>query len=161
MREGCPAREDYRDRQADEGDDVGDAVDRTAGAGAVMSRLTVHTKQRRRANGLVAQLAVSRLPRTLTRATAIEEVNTGPGGAYARLEEAGHVIASFVEHVGARMPTPDEVTTLQLDEGTPVITVTLRGLRSRRDIAGDERHGASRQRLRGLLRVARRLAHEE
>jgi GntR family transcriptional regulator len=44
--------------------------------------------------------------------------------AYARLEEAGHVIASFVEHVGARMPTPDEVTTLQLDEGTPVITVT-------------------------------------
>jgi GntR family transcriptional regulator len=72
----------------------------------------------------VAQLAVSRLPRTLTRDTAIEEVDTGPGGAYARLEEAGHVIASFVEHVGARMPTPDEASTLQLDEGTPVITVT-------------------------------------
>jgi GntR family transcriptional regulator len=77
-----------------------------------------------RANGLVAQLALSRLPRALTRGTAIEEVDTGPGGTYARLEEAGHIITSFVEHVGARMPTPAEVTTLQPDEGTPVVTVT-------------------------------------
>jgi hypothetical protein len=125
VREGCPAREDYRDRQADEGDDVGDAVDRTARAASVMSRLTVHVHKTATpsqwAGGPTRGVA---LPRTLTRGTAIEEVNTGPGGAYARLEEAGHVIASFVEHVGARMPTPDEVTTLQLDEGTPVITVT-------------------------------------
>lgn len=77
-----------------------------------------------RADGLVVQLAVSRLPRDLTRGTAIEEVSTGPGGAYARLEEAGHEIGSFEEHVGARMPTPDEATLLQLAEGVPVITVT-------------------------------------
>jgi GntR family transcriptional regulator len=101
------------------------ADDRTADHLAIDPGDEVTVRDRvMRANGLVAQLAVSRLPRTLTRGTAIEEVDTGPGGAYARLEEAGHVIASFVEHVGARMPTPDEATTLQLDEGTPVITVT-------------------------------------
>ncbi|GAA4544184.1 GntR family transcriptional regulator [Amycolatopsis samaneae] len=77
-----------------------------------------------RADGLVVQLAVSRLPRELTRGTAIEEVDTGAGGAYARLEESGHRLGSFVEHVGARMPTPDEATQLQLAEGVPVITVT-------------------------------------
>lgn len=77
-----------------------------------------------RADGLVVQLAVSRLPRDLTRGTAIEDVNTGPGGAYARLEEAGHTLGSFVEHVGARMPTPDEASLLQLAEGVPVVTVT-------------------------------------
>ncbi|WP_284746465.1 GntR family transcriptional regulator [Amycolatopsis sp. RTGN1] len=77
-----------------------------------------------RADGLVVQLAVSRLPRTLTRDTAIEQVDTGPGGAYARLEEAEHRIGSFAEHVGARMPTPDEASLMQLAVGVPVITVT-------------------------------------
>ncbi|GAB3372643.1 GntR family transcriptional regulator [Amycolatopsis echigonensis] len=77
-----------------------------------------------RADGLVVQLAVSRLPRELTRGTAIEDVDTGPGGAYARLEDAGHRLGSFVEHVGARMPTPDETSLLQLAEGVPVVTVT-------------------------------------
>ncbi len=77
-----------------------------------------------RADGLVVQLAVSRLPRELTRGTAIEQVDTGPGGTYARLEEAGHRLASFTEHVGARMPTPDEASLLQLAEGVPVVTVT-------------------------------------
>lgn len=77
-----------------------------------------------RADGLVVQLAVSRLPRTLTRDTAIEQVDSGPGGAYARLEEAGHRIGSFAEHVGARMPTPDEASLMQLAVGVPVITVT-------------------------------------
>lgn len=77
-----------------------------------------------RANGLVVQLAVSRLPREFTRGTAIEQVDTGPGGAYARLEEAGHVIGRYVEEVGARMPTGEERSTLQLPPGTPVITIT-------------------------------------
>ncbi|CAM3159807.1 GntR family transcriptional regulator [Saccharomonospora xinjiangensis] len=77
-----------------------------------------------RANGLVVQLAVSRLPRMFTRDTVIEEVNTGSGGAYARLEEAGHAIGHYAEHVGSRMPTPDEASALQLGQGIPVLTVT-------------------------------------
>ncbi|MFE3175858.1 GntR family transcriptional regulator [Amycolatopsis sp. NPDC059090] len=77
-----------------------------------------------RADGLVVQLAVSRLPRELTRDTAIEQVDTGSGGTYARLEDAGHELASFVEHVGARMPNPVEASQLQLADGVPVVTVT-------------------------------------
>ncbi|EMD28744.1 GntR family transcriptional regulator [Amycolatopsis azurea] len=77
-----------------------------------------------RADGLVVQLAVSRLPRDFTRGTAIEEVDTGNGGTYARLEDAGQVIGRFIEHVGARMPTPDEASLLQLADGVPVVTVT-------------------------------------
>ncbi|QRP47348.1 GntR family transcriptional regulator [Amycolatopsis sp. FDAARGOS 1241] len=77
-----------------------------------------------RADDQAVQLAVSRLPRALTQGTAIEQPDTGPGGTYARLEEAGHTLGSFVEHVGARMPTPDEASLLQLADGVPVITVT-------------------------------------
>jgi GntR family transcriptional regulator len=72
----------------------------------------------------IHRLSRSRLPRVLTRGTALEKVDTGPGGAYARLEESGHRIGSFAEHVGARMPTPDEVSALQLPAGVPVVTVT-------------------------------------
>jgi GntR family transcriptional regulator len=101
------------------------ADERSAGYLAVEPGTEITVRDRvMRADGLVAQLAVSRLPRDLTRGTALERVNTGLGGAYARLEESGHRIGSFVEHVGARMPSPDEVTALQLPSGVPVVTVT-------------------------------------
>ncbi|KOX13345.1 transcriptional regulator [Saccharothrix sp. NRRL B-16348] len=77
-----------------------------------------------RADGLAVMLAVSRLPRSITRGTAIEEVNTGPGGAYARLEENGHTLTHFEEIVSARMPTPEEASILQLSSGVPVVRVT-------------------------------------
>ncbi|OXM70765.1 MULTISPECIES: GntR family transcriptional regulator [Amycolatopsis] len=83
-----------------------------------------------RANGLIVQLAVSRLPREFTRGTVLEEVDTGKGGAYARLEEAGHVISQFMEDVGARMPTDEERTQLELPPGTPVLTVTRLAFRT-------------------------------
>lgn len=76
-----------------------------------------------RANGQPVQLAVSYLPRELTRDTLIEEVVTGPGGIYARLEDAGHTFTHFTETVSARMPSRDEAITLQLAEGVPVICV--------------------------------------
>jgi GntR family transcriptional regulator len=43
---------------------------------------------------------------------------------YARIEDAGHQLASFTEEVRARMPTQGERRRLSLPEGTPVITVT-------------------------------------
>lgn len=76
-----------------------------------------------RANGLAVQLATSRLPRTVTEGTLIEEVNTGPGGSYARLEEAGHALHLFHETVGTRMPTQEESSALQLPVGVPVLVV--------------------------------------
>ncbi|MBP2322596.1 GntR family transcriptional regulator [Kibdelosporangium banguiense] len=77
-----------------------------------------------RANGQAVQLAISRFSRSVTRGTLIEEADTGPGGVYARLEEAGHVLTHFDEVVTARMPSSREQSLLQLADGTPVIAVT-------------------------------------
>ncbi|WP_086781373.1 GntR family transcriptional regulator [Crossiella equi] len=76
-----------------------------------------------RANGLAIQLATSRLPRSITQGTQIEQVETGPGGSYARLEEAGHRLGYFEETVRTRMPTQEEASVLQLLAGTPVLVV--------------------------------------
>ena len=75
------------------------------------------------ANNEPVETAVSYLPADLARGTAIAEQDTGPGGIYARLEEAGHILDHFVEEVAARMPTPDERRALQLGPGVPVLTV--------------------------------------
>lgn len=76
------------------------------------------------ADGQPVQLATSRLPRTLTTGTAIEHENTGPGGLYARLEEAGHHLHHFVERVTSRPAGDDESTRLQLSPGSPVLAIT-------------------------------------
>jgi len=52
-----------------------------------------------------------------------EEVNTGPGGIYARIEEAGHTLSHFTEEVSARMPTPEERRELDMAAGVPVIVL--------------------------------------
>lgn len=70
------------------------------------------------------QLATSRLPRTLTAGTAIEEQNTGPGGIYARLEEAGHQLHHFVERVTSRLASDAEASALQLPPGSPVLAIS-------------------------------------
>ena len=54
------------------------------------------------------ETAVSYLPLRVAEGTAITEVNPGPGGIYARLEESGHELGHFTEEVTARMPTADE-----------------------------------------------------
>ncbi|MEV0081877.1 GntR family transcriptional regulator [Saccharopolyspora sp. NPDC050642] len=70
-------------------------------------------------------LAVSRLPREITRGTALEEVETGPGGVFARLEEQGYEITGHEEIVSARMPDANERKLLGLGSG-PVLTVRRR-----------------------------------
>lgn len=76
-----------------------------------------------RADGTVVQLATSYLPASIAGDTAIEETDTGPGGTYARLEEAGHTLARFTEAVRARRVTADEAALLQLPVGAPVLQV--------------------------------------
>jgi GntR family transcriptional regulator len=101
------------------------ADDRTAALLGIEPGEEVTVRDRvMRADRLAVQIAVSRLPRKFTRGTAMEKTDTGPGGAYARLEEAGHTFAPFEETVRARMPTPEETATLQLAEGVPVLHVT-------------------------------------
>lgn len=78
-----------------------------------------------RADGEPVMLAVSRLPRDITRGTALEGTDTGPGGALARLEEAGFEITRHEEIVSARMPDANERQLLDLGSG-PVLTVRRR-----------------------------------
>ncbi|TCO22362.1 GntR family transcriptional regulator [Kribbella steppae] len=57
-----------------------------------------------KADGVTVQLSTSRLPRELTRGTAIEDENPGPGGIHQRLEDAGVRLDRFTEAVITRMP---------------------------------------------------------
>lgn len=75
------------------------------------------------ADGRPVETATSYIPAAFARGTKIEQIDTGPGGIYARLEEAGHTLTRFTEEVGARMPTPEERRALQLAKGVPVLTV--------------------------------------
>lgn len=101
------------------------ADDRVAALLAIEPGAEVTVRDRvMKADGKAVQLAVSRLPRGVTRNTGIEQVDTGTGGVYARLEEAGHALDRFEETVGARMPSPAERSQLGLADGVPVITVT-------------------------------------
>jgi GntR family transcriptional regulator len=83
-------------------------------------------------DGRPVETAVSYIPADLARGTPIADPNPGPGGIYARLEEAGHTLDRFTEEVSARMPTPDEARALALPPGVPV----FRLVRTAYDIAG-------------------------
>lgn len=54
-------------------------------------------------------------------AAMLREEKTGPGGGFARLEEAGYLLAEIEEEISVRMPTSPESVALSLPEGTPVV----------------------------------------
>jgi GntR family transcriptional regulator len=56
----------------------------------------------------------------------LRQVDTGPGGIYSRLEEAGHGIAVFEESVTCRMPRDNERATLEIQADQPVLTLWRR-----------------------------------
>jgi GntR family transcriptional regulator len=85
--------------------------------------LVVVRARRYLANGHPVETATSYIPAAFAEGTPIDQPDTGPGGIYARLEETGHVLARFTEEVGARMPTPAERETLELNESVPILTV--------------------------------------
>ncbi|MGI9099952.1 MAG: GntR family transcriptional regulator [Solirubrobacteraceae bacterium] len=67
------------------------------------------------------QMASSYIPWSVAEGTQMTQADSGPGGIYARLEEAGHRLKRFTEDVAARMPTQDETRALRLGSGVPVI----------------------------------------
>jgi len=77
-------------------------------------------KRRYLSNGRPTEVADSFIPWEFAEGTAMVQVNPGPGGIYARLEESGHRLDHFTEEVTSRMPTPDEARALRLSAGTPV-----------------------------------------
>jgi GntR family transcriptional regulator len=80
-------------------------------------------RRRYLADGFPMELATSYVPWSLAEGTQMVEANTGPGGIYARIEEAGHRLDRFAEEVTARMPSPEESKALRLMPGVPVIGV--------------------------------------
>jgi len=105
-------------------------VTRTRANSAVAKRLRLTPKdyvivrsRRYLADERPVEIATSYIPTAFAKGTKIEQTDSGPGGIYARLEEAGHTLARFAEEVGARMPTPEERRALLLSAGTPVLTV--------------------------------------
>jgi GntR family transcriptional regulator len=70
------------------------------------------------------QLATSYLPRDFSRGTSIEEEDTGPGGIYARLEEAGHGPLTFDEYVRIGQASEYEADQLQMPAGGPLFRLT-------------------------------------
>ncbi|SBW26533.1 GntR family transcriptional regulator [Candidatus Protofrankia californiensis] len=85
---------------------------------------TVLVRRRRYlADGDPMELATSYIPWQIAEGTPMMETNPGPGGIYARIEDAGHTLDHFTEEVTARMPVDEERRTLRLVPGTPVLTV--------------------------------------
>lgn len=75
-------------------------------------------------DGRPVQTAVARIPADIATGTAIADADPGPGGIYARIEDAGHRLDRFTEEIQARMPSHDEAAALQLPPGVPVFELT-------------------------------------
>lgn len=75
-------------------------------------------------DGRPHQLADSYYPLDLAEGTLLTEENSGPGGGFARLDEAGQPLAEISEEWSARMPSSPESVALQLPGGTPVLDLT-------------------------------------
>ncbi len=87
------------------------------------STRTVVRRRRYVLDGKPVLLSTSHFPADIASGTQIEQEDTGPGGAYARLTDAGEPPAWFQEDVTARMPSPDEATQLRLPAGSPVLAI--------------------------------------
>lgn len=98
-----------------------DVVARTMGLSAgvaVCKRARVYTVE-----GVPVMMAVSYLPMDIVAGSPIMQIDTGPGGIYARLADLGHKPERFREELRARMPTPEEVSDLGVGAGTPVMHI--------------------------------------
>lgn len=67
------------------------------------------------------QLADSYYELDVVGGTRIQQEDTGPGGGFARLEEAGYQLDEICEEWSVRMPSGPESVALKLPAGTPVI----------------------------------------
>ncbi|MFG2979194.1 GntR family transcriptional regulator [Streptomyces sp. NPDC048331] len=74
-------------------------------------------------DGKPVLFAMSYLPSDVVGDSAITQVDTGPGGTYARLAELGFAPVHFREEIRSRMPSADEAERLSLSMGTPVIHI--------------------------------------
>ncbi|WP_032785685.1 GntR family transcriptional regulator [Streptomyces sp. JS01] len=69
------------------------------------------------------QVATSYLDAGLAASAGIGQVDTGPGGMYARLADIGRAPAAAKERIRSRVAMPDEVDVLELGAGSCVIVI--------------------------------------
>lgn len=70
------------------------------------------------------QLATSYIPSALAaELPVLGHADTGPGGIYDRMEDAGHGPIRWGEAISARMPSPDEARLLRLSAGIPLLRI--------------------------------------
>jgi GntR family transcriptional regulator len=91
----------------------------------VAAETPVLARQRRMStNGTALQLATTYFAPSLTaEVPQLAEHNTGPGGMYSRMEDAGHHLEQ-TDEVTSRLPTPNESDALHLNENETVILIT-------------------------------------
>lgn len=70
----------------------------------------------------VVLLAASYVPEEIADGTPITQEDTGPGGTYGRLKDAGHAPVRFEVLVGARPPTREETLRLGVSPAVPMLT---------------------------------------
>lgn len=78
-------------------------------------------RRRYLADGQPVEFATSYIPLDVAEGTSIAEVNPGPGGIYARMEDKGMVFERYDEEITARMPFEEETRLLQLPPASPVL----------------------------------------
>ncbi|WP_329616441.1 GntR family transcriptional regulator [Streptomyces brevispora] len=93
-------------------------VARMLGVGAKVK--VWHRDRRYVVDGVPVMRAASFIPDEFARGTRITENDTGEGGVYARLREAGHGPVSFREQVRGRPATAAEASDLRLAQGGTV-----------------------------------------
>jgi GntR family transcriptional regulator len=84
---------------------------------------TVLRSRRYILDGKPVLLSRSWLPARIASGTLIARPDSGPGGIYARLAEAGHAPARFREDLRSRMPRAEESERLAIAPGTPVVDI--------------------------------------
>lgn len=110
-------RVDVEIRTEPAGDDIAAALDLSPGTEVLVRDRVMY------ADDQPVQLATSYLPRDLTTDTAIEDEHTGPGGIYARLEEAGHTLTHFAETVRIGHAGEHEAELLDITAGTALFRI--------------------------------------
>jgi GntR family transcriptional regulator len=98
------------------------------------SRDVVVRRRRYLAEGQPIEYATSYIPTDIAAGTPIEQVDTGPGGIYARMEDQGLVFEQYDEEITARMPTEEEARALSLAPGSPVLHLVRTAVASGRAV---------------------------
>jgi GntR family transcriptional regulator len=114
---GWAARVDVEIRVEQAGDEVAATLEIEPGAEVLVRDRVMF------ADDDPVQLATSYLPRDITRGTAIENEDTGPGGVYARLEEGGHSLVHFQEAVRIGLALEHEAALLDVAVGAPLYRI--------------------------------------